>query len=829
MEVVPGNIGGWFSIGTRIRDANSSRHALKLPFLLYSSVALKDGKESTSASANETDVSQIRRSVSKIREMTRVSAIFWRASCSLSGITSFADSAAASATGPDREMESGKMKSGMYGIITRRKCHFTVMPLGLAFVLSLCLWSAGSVWAEDTEVAETLRPNRTNYASFQSVLRDQMHASSELPREKLEQPKVSSWQSLLVAVEFVVCMLLIFRLLVPRLGKFLDERLDPVAAALAHAKAALYEQKAVADFANFLQMEPKSESEVAEQRKAIMDEFFREVPGKLKALRNRFVEVGQSSDPTARQQSLDDLRTEVTALKKRVGSLDLRPAWQLATGLEKLIEQLCDKAANITPSTLRTAAGGLVVLKDLCVPNIRRDLATNPPVRFLAVDDDPISRRAVSVSLKKVAQSPDLAEHGEAALQLAERQVYDAVFLDVEMPGLDGFEVCSRIHKIPANGLTPVVFVTSHSDFESRAKSTSSGGRDLIAKPFLSSEITVKALTLLLRGRLEREKALGQASAKETSPARVSATPSDAKQAEATVTVAASKNGDGKAQPGATAPAASSDSIPQSGGQKSPESLTPKAQEYAKAFAVHGAEHLREMQEQISALSAAKSAAERQEILGELYVGLNVVRSEAARGGLKTICELASALGKLVAKLLDKPALYTPSVLQATTAAIGLLEELARGSVEADLGHPPVRVLVVDDEPLSRRAITNALQLTFGKPDSAENGQAAVALAQSKVFDVIFLDIMMPEMDGFETCAKIRETKLNDTTPIIFVTSQKDSESREKSIESGGNGFITKPVLPAEIFLTALTSALRARMGKGASALPAEKLEAVLC
>jgi CheY-like chemotaxis protein len=137
--------------------------------------------------------------------------------------------------------------------------------------------------------------------------------------------------------------------------------------------------------------------------------------------------------------------------------------------------------------------------------------------------------------------------------------------------------------------------------------------------------------------------------------------------------------------------------------------------------------------------------------------------------------------------------------------------------------------MVVDDEPLSRRAITNALQLAFGKPDSAENGEEAVALAQSKVFDVIFLDIMMPEMDGFETCSKIRETKLNGTTPVIFVTSQRDTESREKAFEAGGNGFISKPVLPAEIFLTALTFALRGQMEKHECEVAAEKLEAVLC
>jgi CheY-like chemotaxis protein len=403
--------------------------------------------------------------------------------------------------------------------------------------------------------------------------------------------------------------------------------------------------------------------------------------------------------------------------------------------------------------------------------------------------------------------------------------VYDAVFLDVEMPGLDGFEVCTRVHQLPGNRLTPVVFVTSHSDFESRAKSTSSGGRDLIAKPFLSAEITVKALTLLFRGRLDRQKA--GPDTKEPSPAEARAPSPATKQAETKIAAAASKNGASQAKADVKAPATSEDKAPSAG--ESPALLPPNPQEYAKAFAVHGAEHLREMQEQTSALRDAKNAAERQEKLGELYVGLNVVRSEAARAGLKTICELASALGKLLSKLLDKPSLYTTSVLESASAAIGLLQELARGGVETDVARPPIRVLVVDDEPLARRAITNALQLAFGKPDSAENGESAVALAQSKVFDVIFLDILMPEMDGFETCSKIRETKLNGTTPIIFVTGQKDTQSREKSAECGGNGFISKPVLPAEIFLTALTYTLRTRMGQNSADVKARILEEAVC
>src|SRR5262249_43978824 len=75
-------------------------------------------------------------------------------------------------------------------------------------------------------------------------------------------------------------------------------------------------------------------------------------------------------------------------------------------------------------------------------------------------------------------------------------------FLDVQMPGMDGFELCQKIHNSEFNRTTPVVFVTGNSDFDARAKSTLIGGNDLMGKPFLIFEVTVKALTLALQSRL---------------------------------------------------------------------------------------------------------------------------------------------------------------------------------------------------------------------------------------------------------------------------------------------------------------------------------------
>src|SRR5207249_12206363 len=109
-------------------------------------------------------------------------------------------------------------------------------------------------------------------------------------------------------------------------------------------------------------------------------------------------------------------------------------------------------------------------------------------------------------ALDKAKLNAVASEEPGAACDLLTEDHYDLVFLDVDMPGMNGFELCTKLRGLPYYKNTPVVFVTSLTDFESRANSTMSGGNDLIAKPFLFIELGVKALVYLLRQRLERAK-----------------------------------------------------------------------------------------------------------------------------------------------------------------------------------------------------------------------------------------------------------------------------------------------------------------------------------
>ena len=246
---------------------------------------------------------------------------------------------------------------------------------------------------------------------------------------------------------------------------------------------------------------PDSDEDTADAATSALSQFLGWAPAEGSKLQALFRQASCSDDGAARQRTLLELSNRLRSLCYGCRVAQLRPIWQLAFGLEGLTRQLVGEPSEVTASTLQTIAGGVDLLRDLCADGLKFDAATQPPAKFLVVDDDGVSRFAIAASLKKVFDTPDLAPDAETGLALATKQAYNAIFLDVEMPGMDGFELCKRIRETAYNSGTPVVFVTGHSDFDSRAKAALSGGQYLLGKPFLALEITVKALTLVWRSR----------------------------------------------------------------------------------------------------------------------------------------------------------------------------------------------------------------------------------------------------------------------------------------------------------------------------------------
>jgi two-component system KDP operon response regulator KdpE len=105
-------------------------------------------------------------------------------------------------------------------------------------------------------------------------------------------------------------------------------------------------------------------------------------------------------------------------------------------------------------------------------------------------------------------------------------------------------------------------------------------------------------------------------------------------------------------------------------------------------------------------------------------------------------------------------------------------------------------VLVVDDEPRMINFIRMNLELEHFRVTSAENGFEAVRKVREMLPDCVLLDVMMPDMDGFETLKMIRD---ESTVPVILLTARAEEEDKVKGLNLGADDYVTKPFSPREL------------------------------
>lgn len=105
-----------------------------------------------------------------------------------------------------------------------------------------------------------------------------------------------------------------------------------------------------------------------------------------------------------------------------------------------------------------------------------------------------------------------------------------------------------------------------------------------------------------------------------------------------------------------------------------------------------------------------------------------------------------------------------------------------------------MKALVADDVPMIRRLVEFHLKQIGFEISNAADGAEALMLTTSVKFDLIVLDIMMPEVDGLEVLRRIRDGSVNKETPVIIMTAFGDSANVRKAVQYGANDFIVKPL-----------------------------------
>ena len=122
-----------------------------------------------------------------------------------------------------------------------------------------------------------------------------------------------------------------------------------------------------------------------------------------------------------------------------------------------------------------------------------------------------------------------------------------------------------------------------------------------------------------------------------------------------------------------------------------------------------------------------------------------------------------------------------------------------------------VRVLVVDDVLVNRELLRRRLVRRGFVVDEAAGGREALERIETGGYDVVLLDIMMPDLDGIEVVREVRRTRSAEALPIIMVSAKSLSEDVDRSLSVGANDYITKPIDFAATLASIETHVARAR------------------
>lgn len=111
-----------------------------------------------------------------------------------------------------------------------------------------------------------------------------------------------------------------------------------------------------------------------------------------------------------------------------------------------------------------------------------------------------------------------------------------------------------------------------------------------------------------------------------------------------------------------------------------------------------------------------------------------------------------------------------------------------------------LHVLYIDDDPQNLDTISRVLARQGYKVTTAKSGQEGLKVAEAHKPDIILLDILLPDMNGFDVCDEIRSRPQLKTTPVIALTASVMNGDRQLSLAAGFDGYLAKPIARLELF-----------------------------
>ena len=217
-----------------------------------------------------------------------------------------------------------------------------------------------------------------------------------------------------------------------------------------------------------------------------------------------FEALAREQQPGADQlDQLQDLFLKIHALTAAAGQTRFALLVQTTGILDALLNVVMEDPQRLNPSLLGTVLDLVEVIGQVLQrsnePGFRGPLRT----RLLVVDDDASANQALIATFPPAQFDVCSTEDAIAAWQWINGERFDLVLLDMEMPVLDGLQLCRLVRDTPGNEKTFVLLVTDQDDPNTRSTGTKSGANDVIAKPILPQELAARAVLHLVRKRLQ--------------------------------------------------------------------------------------------------------------------------------------------------------------------------------------------------------------------------------------------------------------------------------------------------------------------------------------
>ena len=236
----------------------------------------------------------------------------------------------------------------------------------------------------------------------------------------------------------------------------------------------------------------------------LLQTFLNVAPASVQTLRRSLEELKSTPKFDDQLACLREMYRRVHALTGNAGMAGLGVVSHISAVFEALLKDVCETPAYLNACSLQTISQTLEFLNQLIALGTSIEPLEMSRSTVLVVDDEAISRRVMMYAVDNAHMNPVCARSSRLALQLLEDNPFTVVITDIDLPEMNGFELCNRLRELPVHKETPVIFVTGLSNFEHRAYSVLSGGNDLVTKPILLIELTVKLVTIAIQKAIAR-------------------------------------------------------------------------------------------------------------------------------------------------------------------------------------------------------------------------------------------------------------------------------------------------------------------------------------